>query len=88
VSGIGLSVVSSGRVPNWNAMGPRSLLPIQSFQSLRCQTPPAITIGTLSSPTERMIRRSSRTRGRGDSGLWGSSLFESPLCPPASQGSS
>ena len=47
-SGIGLSLVSSGLVPNWKAIWPSSSLSIQCSHSFRFQTPPAMTIGTLS----------------------------------------
>ena len=45
-------------------------------------------IGVAASPNSTMRSRSSRTRGKGASGRRGSSLLESPLWPPASQGSS
>src|SRR3546814_10238176 len=57
--GIGLSLVSKGRVPNWNAIVPSSGLSIQLFQSRKYQTPPAITIGTSSEmPPSRIVSRS------------------------------
>ena len=87
--GIGLSCVNRGRVPNWNMIWPSSGLSIQSFHSFSAQTPPAMTIATLSaSPSARMTSRSALTRGYGFSGFKGSSALDRPLCPPASQGSS
>ena len=63
-SGIGLSSVSRGRVPNWKAIWPSSGLSSQSFHSRRNQTPPAMTIGTLSGmPSARMTSRMALTRG-------------------------
>ena len=63
-AGIGLSWVSSGRVPNWNAIWPSSGLSIQSFHSSSRHTPPAMIIGTSSEiPPSRMTSRNSLTRG-------------------------
>jgi len=87
--GIGLSSVSKGRVPNWKAIAPSSGLSIQLSHSRKNHTPPAITIGTLSgSPSVRIISRSTFTRDRDLPASWGLPAFESPLCPPASHGSS
>src|SRR3546814_3843392 len=87
--GIGLSLVSNGRVPNWNAIVPSSGLSIQLFQSRKYQTPPAITIGTSSEmPPSRIVSRSALTRGYGSSGFSGSSALDRQLFPPASHGSS
>ena len=62
-SGIGLSLVSSGRVPNWKAICPSSSLSIQCSHSFRFQTPPAMTIGTESEiPPPRIVSRSAATR--------------------------
>jgi hypothetical protein len=56
--GIGLSWVSSGRVPNWKMICPSSGLSIQSSHSSSRQTPPAMTIGTLSAmPPSRIVSR-------------------------------
>ena len=87
-SDTGLSWVTTGRVPNWKAIGPRSGLSSQSSHSRRNQTPPAMKIGVCSRPHSRIVRLSSTTRAKGGSGRSGSSELLSPLWPPASQGSS
>ena len=62
--GMGLSWVRSGRVPNWKTICPSSGLSIQFSHSSSRQTPPAMTIGTLSAiPCSRIVARSAATRG-------------------------
>ena len=48
----------------------------------------AIMIGVFAKPLSRIAARKAITLGSGSSGTKGSSLFDKPLCPPASHGSS
>ena len=84
------------RIPRYREHAPRQL-PRLGVEGRHVADPVALEPGdrievgggvSTDTPSARMVSRSALTRGYGSSGLSGSSAFDSPLCPPASHGSS